>query len=214
MLKKEQKKYVLEATIKSIIVACIYIGVICLIIYIFFSKPISKAISLIEIISVETSNKELEDVKINLKTKNLESYPEYGTRYGTVIIPTLDINIPLYYGDTLSILRLGIGHSSGSYFPGEGGTILCMGHNNSRMLKKLPQINNGDLIIIETTYGKYTYEVYDTKIVEQTQLEAAPIQREKEILMLYTCYPVNSIGNPQDRFFAYANLIEEQIKEK
>lgn len=213
MNNKKQENYLKKATIKKIIVAFIYVVTICFFIIIFFSKPISKAISLIELISVETNNEELKEVKINFATKNLESYPNYGTKYGTLTIPSLEINMPLYYGDTLSILRLGIGHSSGSYFPGEGGTILCMGHNKRGMLRELPNIKNDDEIIIDTTYGKYTYKVYDTKIVEQTQLEAAPIQREKEILMLYTCYPVNSIGNTKNRFFAYANLVKEEIKE-
>jgi len=170
---------------------------------------ISEAVSLVNMVSIKTNEKVLKDVKIDLKTKNLKNYPEYGTKYGTIKIPSLNINLPLYYGDSLSIIRYGVGHSSGSYFPGEGGSILCVGHNTSGMLRKLPEIQNGAEIIIETTYGKYTYKVYDTKVVEQTQLEAAPIQREKEILMLYTCYPINSIGHAKNRFFAYANLVEE-----
>lgn len=77
------------------------------------------------------------------------------------------------------------------------------------MLKTLPLIKKGENIIIETTYGKYVYEVYGTKVVHQTELDAAPIQNEKEILMLYTCYPMDTIGYASERFFAYANLVEE-----
>ena len=125
------------------------------------------------------------DVKIDLQTKNLANYPEYGTKYGKIRIPSLNIDLDLYYGDTLSILRYGVGHSSGSYFPGEGGSIVCMGHNTKGMLRELPQIQNGAQIIIETTYGIYTYEVYETRVVEQTQLDAIQIQRENEILKLF-----------------------------
>ena len=44
------------------------------------------------------------------------------------------------------------------------------------------------------------------KIVNQTDIEAAPVQGEKEILMLYTCYPVNSIGHATHRFITYSSL--------
>ena len=82
------------------------------------------------------------------------------------------------------------------------------------VLKTLPEIKIGDKIVIETTYGTYTYEVYNTKIVKDTQIEEAPIQREKEILMLYTCYPVNGLGHATKRFITYSNLIEEKVLEK
>lgn len=125
-------------------------------------------------------------------------------------MPSLNIDLDLYYGDTLSILRYGVGHSSGSYFPGEGGSIVCMGHNTRGFLRELPQIQSGAQIIIETTYGRYTYEVYETRVVEQTRLDAIDIQRENEILMLYTCYPVNSIGHAKNRFITYSKLVKEE----
>lgn len=206
-----KKTNVMKATISNIIVAFIYVGIIFGIIYVLFSNSISRAISLIDFISVQTTEKVLKDVKIDLTTKNLVSYPKYETKYGQMKIPSINVDLPLYYGDTLKILRYGVGHSSGSYFPGEGGSILCMGHNYSGYLKRLPETKNGDKIIIETTYGTYTYEIYDTKIVNQKQLDAAPIQREKEILMLYTCYPINAIGHPTQRIFVYANLVDEQV---
>ena len=213
MRKKDSNKNVIRATIKDVIVAFVYVLIIVAIIYIFFSNTISRAIYLIDVVSVDTNKEILNDVKIDLKTKNLASYPAYGSKYGRIKIPSLDVDLPLYYGDSLNILRYGVGHTSHTYFPGEGGTILCMGHNTFGMLRKLPEIKDKSKIIIETTYGKYTYEVYETRIVKQTQLDAAPFQREKEILMLYTCYPVNSIGHAKNRFFVYANLIEEKVYE-
>ena len=197
---------ILKATIRNIIVAFIYVIIVVGIIGILFTPQISMAISLVNRISTDTSKKIQSDVKIDLKNNKLESYPEYGTKYGDIKIQELGIELPLYYGDTLSILRKGVGQSSGAYFPGEGGSIICMGHNTRGFLRTLPEIKKGSKIQIETVYGNYTYTVYDTKIVPQTQLEAAPIQKEKEILMLYTCYPVNSIGHAKDRFIVYANI--------
>lgn len=211
MHNKKHQQNIMGATIKQIIVAFVYIIIVFAVVCIFFSNTISKVFSIIDIISINTNKRILSDVKIDLATKNLKNYPEYGSKYGTISIPSLDIELPIYFGDTLEILKYGVGHSSLSYFPGEGGSILCMGHNTAKYLKKLPKIKNEDKILIETSYGKYTYNVYDTKIVYQTELEAAPIQREKEILMLYTCYPVDGIGHAVNRFFVYANLEKEEL---
>lgn len=203
---KSNKHIVLKATIKNTIVAFAYVAVIIGIIAIFFGNTISTAISLINTVSIETGEKNTQELKINLKANMLEEYPEYGTQYGRVIIKDLDIDLPLYFGDTLSILRYGVGHSSGSYFPGEGGSIICMAHNTKGFLRKLPEIKLGTKIQINTVYGEYTYTVYETKIVPGTETSAVPVQHDEEILMLYTCYPVNSIGHAKNRFITYSKL--------
>jgi sortase (surface protein transpeptidase) len=151
MHKLSNKESIIKATIKHIIVAFIYAILLVAIVYIPFSGTISRAISLIDMITIETNKTILKDVKIDLKNKRLSNYPAYGARYGTIMIPTLGVNLPLYFGDTLEILKNGIGHSCYSYFPGEGGTILCLGHNTFSILRKLPEIEKNAQIIIETT---------------------------------------------------------------
>ena len=206
MHNKENENTIVKATIKNIIVAFIYVAIIVTTIGILLYPSISLAISLVNGISVDTTKQILKDVKIDLEHNKLTSYPGYGTRYANIVIEDLDIDLPLYFGDTLKILRNGVGQSSGGYFPGEGGSIICMGHNNSGYLRRLPEIEIGTKIQIKATYGTFTYVVYDTKIVPQENLDAVPIQDEEEVLMLYTCYPVNSIGHAKNRFIAYAKL--------
>ena len=207
---KSSKHIVLKATIKNTIVAFVYVAIVIGIIAILFGNKISMAISLINTVSIETGEKNTEkntqEVKINLENKMLEEYPAYGTQSGKVIIKDLDIDLPLYFGDTLSILRYGVGHSSGSYFPGEGGSIICMAHNTKGFLRSLPEIQVGTKIQLNTVYGNYTYTVYETKIVPGTETSAVPVQHDEEILMLYTCYPVNSIGHAKNRFITYSKL--------
>lgn len=206
MHKKQKNNTIMKATISNLVVAFIYAFIIVLIIGIFFSSPISKAISLINTISIDTNKEILKDVKIDLEHNQLESYPDFGSKYANIIIEDLDINLPLYYGDTYSILRYGVGQSITGYFPGEGKSIICMGHNSKKFLRKLPQIKIGTKIRIETVYGNYTYTAKETKIVHQSELDAIKPQREKEILTLYTCYPVDTLGYPTQRFIVYAPL--------
>ena len=89
-------------------------------------------------------------------------------------------------------------------FPGEGGSIVYMGHNSKKVFRNFSKIEKGDLINIKTDYGDFSYKVYDTKIVEETDINALPIQDNKEILMIYTCYPFNNIGYATQRYVVYA----------
>lgn len=201
---------IIKATILDIIVAFLYIAIIIVAIYALCGSKISMAISLVNKVSIDTSSKVLEEVKLDSETKRLGSYPEYGTQYGTIQIDAINANLPLYYGDTLAILKLGVGHSSGSYFPGEGKTAVCMAHNSKKYLRELAKVTPGNKIKIKTNYGEFTYEVYDTKIVPQTQLDAVEVENDYETLVLYTCYPFNSLGHTTSRYITYSKLVDSK----
>lgn len=201
------KKDIIKATIRHIIVAFIYVLIVVLLINIFFIDKISLAISLINSISIAENKEVYQEVKIDLESKKLVNYPLYGSKYGNIEIPSISVNLPLYFGDTLDILKKGIGQASGSYFPGEGGSILCAGHSYRGYIRSLPQVNIGDVIKVNTEYGKFEYQIYETRIIQETDLEAVGIQNEEEIFMLYTCYPVDQIGHPTKRFVVYAKLL-------
>lgn len=196
-------KKISQVTMKSILVAFLYSIIFFIIIFVCFHKEIKNIYSTINLISIDTSKKIQKNVKMNEDKTKLESYPEYGSEYALLTISSLNIELPVYFGDSMSILKKGIGHSSGSYFPGEGGSILYMGHNNVGYLRALKKIKKDDLIKIKTTYGEYTYKVYDFKVINYQDLKEVPIQNEKEILMLYTCEGAYLTPN---RFIVYAGL--------
>lgn len=213
MLNKNYKN-VLKATMKYLVVAFIYMLIFLAIIFILFGKNINKYVSLVNLISIKTNNEILENITIDLDNKNLINYPYYGMKYASLEIKDLKINMPVFFGDTMSILKKGIGHSSGSYFPGEGGSILYMGHNNKNMLRNLVDIKNEAIITVKTSYGIFNYKVFKTDIINYTEIDKVPINRDKEILMIYTCYPKNAIGHTTKRFVAYASLEGESVNEK
>ena len=79
-----------------------------------------------------------------------------------------------------------------------------MGHNSKKVFRNFSKLEKGDLINIKANYAEFSYKVYDTKIVKETDLDALPIQQEKEILMIYTCYPFNNIGYATQKYVVYA----------
>ena len=196
-----------KATISSIIVALLVTTLLIILINLFFGQEIDDIFLLANKVSVTINeNKIIEPTKIVEEKKTLKNYPEYGTQYGTLKIEKIDVDLPIYFGDTLEVLKKGVGHSSGSYFPGEGGSIIYMGHNSKKMFRRFSELQIGNKIEVKTTYGEYTYKIYDMQLIKETELEKLPIQREKEILMIYTCYPFNNIGYATQRCVVYAEL--------
>ena len=198
-----------KATISVIIVALLLVGTIYLATYLFLGQEIDTAVLLLNTVAVNLNeNKEEVQTVLNEEKKSLENYPEYGTKYATIEIPRIGANLPVYFGDTLEILKKGVGHSSGSYFPGEGGSIVYMGHNSKNVFRRFSELQIGDEIKVTTTYGEFNYKIYDMQLIGETELDKIPIQREEEILMVYTCYPFNNIGYADHRFVVYAKLEE------
>ena len=97
-------------------------------------------------------------------------------------------------------------YQAGSYFPGEGGSIVYMGHNSKKMFRRFSELQIGDKIKVTTSYGEYNYKIYDMKLIKETEVDKLPIQKDKEILMVYTCYPFNNVGYATQRYVVYANL--------
>lgn len=195
----------IKATIINVIVALFVSIALIFGVYLMFRADIDETISLISKVSIDIENKEVKETVMN-EEQRIENYPEYGTQYATIEIPKIDVNLPVYYGDTLEILKKGVGHSSGSYFPGEGGSIIYMGHNSRRMFRRFSELQIGNEIIVKTTYGEYKYKIYDMQIIKETEVDKLPIQKDKEILMVYTCYPFNNIGYATQRYVVYAEL--------
>ncbi len=195
----------IQATIIHIIVALCFTGAIVLSIYLFYGAKIEETISLVSKVAIEKQKQQIQETIIT-EENGMENYPEYGTQYATIEIPRIGVNLPVYFGDTLEILKLGIGHSSTSYFPGEGGSIIYMGHNSKNVFRRFSELQLNDLITVKTTYGEYTYKIYDMQLIKETEVEKLPIQKQKEILMVYTCYPFNNIGYATQRYVVYAEL--------
>lgn len=196
----------LKATIISIIVAFLFISIISFIIVKICKEKFETATSLLKLVTIDETN--IKTVTPKLEGNILVNYPTYGSKYATLKINSIDVNLPIYYGANYSILKSGIAHDNSSYFPGEGGSIILAGHNFKTFLANLPQAKIGDKIEVETNYGTFHYEIYNTKIIKETEVQEVPVQKEKEILMIYTCYPINNIGHASQRYVVYANLVQ------
>lgn len=198
----------IKATIINVIVALLVTAFLLIMLKMFFGQEIDLVFGIANTISINTEKKVAKETKYDVNANKLTSYPEYGTQYATIEIPKINVDLPVYYGDTMEILKKGVGHSSGSYFPGEGGSIIYMGHNSKNVFRRFGELQIGDTITIKANYGEFKYEIYDMQIVEETETYKLPIQEDEEKLMVYTCYPFNNIGYATQRYVVYANLVK------
>ena len=74
------------------------------------------------------------------------------------------------------------------------------------MFRRFSELQIGDKIKVTTSYGEYNYKIYDMKLIKETEVDKLPIQKDKEILMVYTCYPFNNVGYATQRYVVNANL--------
>ena len=130
--------------------------------------------------------------------------PQNGVQFGILKIPSIDVELAMMNGTTKNLLSQGVGIDDESYYPGEGGSIILMGHNFKKFLARLPETKNGDEVILETSYGEFHYTIYDAKVVKETDVDEVPIQKDEEIVMIYTCWPIPNVSHANDRYVIYA----------
>jgi sortase A len=201
-------------TVATSVAIAFFFSSIFVLIYFFTTEgKVHSYVSLINMTAVEVKTNETPETSFDVKTNKLVHYPDLGVRFATIKIPSLDLSLPVYHGDTNKILRKGIGHYSGSFFPGENGTIILAGHNYENMFRNIDLIPKKEIITLKTTYGTFKYEVYDKKIVKATNTKAFKIQHKDEILILYSCWPLHQrTFFKSERYVVYAKKVSDNLE--
>ena len=195
----------IKATIISLVVALLFVSGICYGVQKYAGEEIDTALFLFNTITISDES----DSKLNpiFDGNVLVNYPTVGTQYATMKIESIDLELPVLFGASYDILKKGIAHDDRSYFPGQGGSIVMAGHNFKKFLSRLPETQIGDIIVLETNYGKFEYKITDQKIIKETATDEVPIVDTAEVLMLYTCWPINNIGHASERYVVYAERV-------
>lgn len=196
-------KFIKKKQLKNLLVIILDLNIFALIIYICIGTKIYDLYSLINIMNIKENN----DVfNVKVKDQKIIEKPSYGSNYGTLKIGSLNIELPIYYGETKEILKRGV--ASNTNMPGENKRIIMSAHNSNKFLKNIKDIKNDELIKIETTYGKFEYQVFKTEVLNEDEFDKLS-KSDKELLVIYTCYPFDEVIYSNKRFVVYAYLIEE-----
>ncbi len=145
----------------------------------------------------------------NIFDKDEIRIPAQGEHYGNLTCVRIGLEAPLYYGDGEKVLIKGAGQYMASGLPGEGRPILIGGHDGT-YFAPLENIAIGDVISLETNYGKFEYKVTGTLTADALDNTAYDLSETKERLILYTCYPFGKlIGERNERYFVYCDRIQD-----
>jgi len=112
-----------------------------------------------------------------------------------VIVPNLDIDLPVFHGADESVLLRGVGHMYGTHLPvgGESTHSVITAHSglmNAHFFTPLLNAEIGDTIIIQVAGETLFYEVYEIFEVLPEQVEYIDIQAGRDLLTLITCTPI------------------------
>lgn len=146
---------------------------------------------------------------VNSRGRLIVPFFYIGDQFGTIRIPSVEINVGVFQGDSEQQFKKGAGKYAGSYYPGQDGNILIAAHRTN-YFRNFEYLEVGDLVYIETTYGQFTYQIRELRIIDGGDNSIADPTTAEQLTM-YTCYPFVYIGNAPQRFVVICDLIEKQV---
>lgn len=135
--------------------------------------------------------------------------PDIGDEVGILHIPKIDAELPIIEGTDEEELEKGVGHYRGTAYPSENDQILLSGHRDT-VFRRMGELEIGDILTVELPYGEFSYEIYETFIVDADDTTVIRSTAPDEVLTLSTCYPFNFIGNAPERYIINAHPVDEQ----
>lgn len=160
-----------------------------------------------QMIAMKAAISENEEIGIGNQNGALEQGEQqeitYGTQYGTILCETRGLEAPLYYGDDDELLRLGAGQYKDSTLPGYQG-VSIIGAHDTTYFAPLKDMQVGDEIQIQTSYGDFSYVVDAIHTAHMSDTSAYQLDSDKETVILYTCYPFGEIQETREyRYYVY-----------
>lgn len=106
-------------------------------------------------------------------------------------VPSAGIADIVVEGATVSALRHGPGHITGTALPGEPGNSAIAGHRTTygAPFANLDDVKVGDEVTVTTARGVFTYAVGDVRIVGPNRTDVLRSRGDATTLTLITCHP-------------------------
>ena len=114
---------------------------------------------------------------------------------GTIEIPKIDVNLPIYHGTDDDVLSNGIGHIQTSSFPvgGINTRTVVSGHRglpNAKLFTRLDELVKNDLFYFKVGGKTLAYQIYKIEIVKKEEApDVLGIEEGKDLATLITCTP-------------------------
>jgi sortase A len=116
-----------------------------------------------------------------------------GAQVGSISIPKIGLNLPLFDGINTATLDEGPGHWPGTARPGELGNVVVAAHRVSHggPFRSIDQLVAGDQVQFAMPHGTATYEVTATDVVTPEAIDIIN-QSYEHTATLFACHPPGS----------------------
>lgn len=155
--------------------------------------------------NVLNTNGQTEQIPVAEEEKRLTDEEIVGE--ASISIEKISLSLPVIINvngyneeDYYTALQKGVAHFKGTSLPGQPGNVFVFGHSSDwrwnqgefkSAFKQLPELESGDLVIINYKDQNYKYQVFLKEIVAYDDLRWVA-QTSEDYLTLMTCYPVGS----------------------
>lgn len=128
---------------------------------------------------------------------------------GYIVIPKMNVNLPIYHGTEERVLQSGVGHLEYTSLPvgGESTHAALSGHRglpSAKLFTDLNQMEEGDQFFIQILGETLAYEVDGVETVLPTETESLAIRPGQDLVTLITCTPY---GINSHRLLVHAHRI-------
>ena len=151
------------------------------------AREYNKTISTVQIENIDKIKADLppyEDL-LNLANNGIMGY---------IMIPAINIDLPIYHGTTGAAMEKGAGHMEGTSLPvgGIGTHAVISAHSgmaSAKLFTDLDKLELGDMFFITVCNQKLAYEVDNIAVVEPTDIDLIRIDTQQDYVTLLTCTP-------------------------
>lgn len=119
---------------------------------------------------------------------------DIGDAIGSIEIPEINVDLPIYHGVGKDVLQKGVGHMSNSSFPigGKGTHTALTGHRGlptAKLFRNLDKMKMDDIFFVHTLDETLAYKVDDIKIVKPQETNWLTMAEDHDYVTLITCDP-------------------------
>ncbi|MCF0259167.1 MAG: class C sortase [Erysipelotrichaceae bacterium] len=113
---------------------------------------------------------------------------------GTIKIPKINLQLPVYHGTDEKTLSFAVGHIKGTSLPigGKGSHAVLSAHRglpSAQLFSNLDVLKEGDFFVITVLNRTFTYKVDQIRIVEPQEISDLTIDPDQDYVTLLTCTP-------------------------
>ena len=139
---------------------------------------------------------------------------EQGSLIGSISIPKMGCNLPLYFGASEENMAKGAGVVTGTSLPIGGADSNCVvaahrGWTTAAMFRDIEDLEVGDDVYVTNFWETLHYRVAEVAVVDPNDAGACGVQPGRDLLTLLTCHPYGVHPSPS-RMLVYCERVADE----